>query len=148
MVYLLDAAIESEAQAQENPVLKAKADAPGIQPASGGNGAEPRPAPANRDPAQELLEAIVDGDFSRRETIACGAFLSEFDRDREILFGVDLEGMKLLRRGRNWVLAEAPYRSSPAHRVGPEADRGVVKARVRFVQTGEAWKVENVEVIP
>jgi hypothetical protein len=138
----------SEAEAQPAPVAAIAAAGPGIERPATGNGVELVTAPANRDPAQDLVETIVAGDFSTREAVACGAFLQDFDRDRQILFGVDFEAMKLLRRGRNWVVAEAPYRFSSARSSRPGAGRGGPRACVRFVKTPEAWKVENVEVIP
>jgi hypothetical protein len=115
---------------------------PDLRPDSGAVSALPLAAVAQFDPAQLLLSQLVTCRYRNLSEVATGRFLRDFERLKGLLQGIDLKGLRPLRRGAGWVQIEAPY--SPPDVAAKRPGRAVI----RLAQDpGGGWKVEHLRLL-
>lgn len=101
-------------------------------------------APVAIDPA-DLLESVRSLRFERRSHVATGRFLERFSEAALILDGVDLESLRLRRKGPRSVVLEAVYERP---RVSDYRIPATQVARLRLIEEYDGWKLERIRVFP
>ncbi len=105
------------------------------------------------DPVASIVDRIGSQQFQGSATVMTGRCLRDYDsvEVNELLRRTDLDSLRPVRRGRDWVFLEAPY--LPVEDVfgtsfpwEPDSAPGKV-LRLRLVEEGGEWKVEHMKVI-
>ena len=101
---------------------------------------------ARKDPIKSLLDIILDEDFDDLEEVAIGRYLRDAREGTAppIPEDISVEAMRCVRRGKGWLLVEAPFETwdetkEPAIQTG--------QVQLRLIQCDESWKLEHVTVL-
>ena len=101
---------------------------------------------ARKDPIKSLLDVILEEDFDDLEEVAIGRYLRDAREGTSapIPEDVSVEAMRCVRRGKGWLLVEAPFEtwdetSEPVFQTG--------QVQLRLIQSDESWKLEHVRVL-
>ncbi len=91
------------------------------------------------DLASDLILRVIDRDFDSRFDVAVGRFFETFDIGAAVLDDLDIEELRPVRRGADWVRAESVRRVAKGENE---------KIWIRFVGDADGWKVECVRCMP
>ena len=93
---------------------------------------------SRQDPVVEVLRQLRDGEFDEIRDVATGRFLADHRAHAASIATLDTKTMTLERRGHGWIIV----RATATHHRGGEA-----RLRLRIVEDGSVWKLENLKTL-